>query len=379
MNSKKICVLGAAGAIGSRLVTLLHQQNFEVTAVVRSWSSAVRIGRFDIPIVSLDLLTTSVESLADVINSHDIVIDCTCSGNGDYDQRVAESLHMAETICTAAIKVNVKRLIHYSTVSVYPVNANKVDETVDCVESGDSYGDSKLAAERFFLKQSKTDLSVTVLQLPIVFGPFMGWSTFPVAQMLGQELVMPEGLKGWCAPLFVDDVVHATILAFDCKGSYGERILLSDKSMSWYEYFSAYTKHAGSLSLSSLAREKFIEREKKAAHSLKPFQKIKSKFINDGDFRQLILSQWGIRSIYALVKQSRGQEGIDQIKQKIESSVEPRQTQVLLSENNVQLFDSLPEVNANKAKEVLGMNNYTSFDDAMLSTYDWLKWARLIN
>ena len=372
-------MLGAAGAIGSRLVTLLHQQKFEVTAVVRSWSSAVRIGRFNISIVSLDLLTASVESLADVIKGHDVVIDCTCSGNGDYDQRITESINLAETICCAAINVNVNRLIHYSTVSVYPANASKIDESVDCIESGDAYGDSKLAAERVFLTQNDTDLSVTVLQLPIVFGPFMGWSTFPVALMSEQELVMPEGLKGACAPLFVDDVVHATILAFDCKDSYGERILLSDKSLSWYEYFSAYTKHAHSLNLSLMARDEFIEREKKAAHSLKPFQKIKSKFINDGDFRQLILSQWGVRSIYALVKRSRGQEGIDQIKQKIESSVTPRQTQVLLSKNNVQLFDSLPDVNANKAKEVLGMKNYTRFDEAMLTTYHWLKWARLIN
>ena len=272
MKNKKICILGAAGSIGSRLVTLLHKQGYEVTAVVRSWSSAVRIGRFDIPLVSLDVLSSSVDRLAEIIKGHDVVIDCTYSSNPDYDQRIIESVTLAKTICNAAIQAQVKRLIHYGTISVYPANASTVDETTQCIESGDSYGDSKLAAEQAFLKHNSKSLSITVLQLPIVFGPFMAWSTSPVAQMSADELIMPDDLKGFCAPLFVDDVVRATELSFDCESSYGERILLSDTSISWGDYYYSYTKHAEVLSLAFINRDEFEQRASQALHRLKPFQ-----------------------------------------------------------------------------------------------------------
>lgn len=379
MKNKKVCILGAAGAIGSRLVTLLHKQGYEVTAVVRSWSSAVRIGRFDIPLVSLDVLSSSVDRLAEIMKGHDVVIDCTYSSNADYDKRIIESVTLANTICGAATQARVMRLIHYGTISVYPANASTVDETTQCSESGDSYGDSKLAAEQAFLKHNSKSLSITVLQLPIVFGPFMAWSASPVAQMSANELIMPDDLKGFCAPLFVDDVVRATQLSFDCEPSYGERILLSDTSISWGDYYSSYTKHAEALSLAFINRDEFDQRANQALHRLKPFQALKSKFINDGDFRQLILSQWGLRSIYGLAKKLKGQDGIDQIKQKIESSVQPTQAQILLDQKNLQLFDSLPKVNASKASEILGMNDYTDFSKAVLITHDWLKWARLVN
>ena len=137
---KKICVLGAAGSIGSRLVISLHEQGYEVTAVVRSWSSAVRIGRFDINIVSVDVLNSSVSELSQVIKNHDVVVDCTYSTNPDYEQRISESKKLAHTISAACLESGVKRLIHYGTISVYPANGAEVNENTVCANSGDAYG-----------------------------------------------------------------------------------------------------------------------------------------------------------------------------------------------------------------------------------------------
>lgn len=381
MTNKKICILGAAGSIGSRLVGLLHKQGFQVTAVVRSLSSAVRIGRLDIAIVSLDLLTASKAQLSDVIVGHDVVIDCTYSTNSDYQQRIDESKKLANTICDAAEEAHVSRLIHYGTISVYPSGVSSIDESVACEMSGDAYADGKLAAEMIFLERNSVDLLITVLQLPIVFGPYMGWSCAPVTQMSGRCLVMPNDLNGSCAPLFVDDVAQATVAAFDCKESYGERILLSNPSMSWPDYYSAYSALSSSLSFKCIERTAFRRLQKRELFDQQPFQRLKNTFINDGDFRQLILAQWGIRNLYALVKRMRGQTGVDQIKQKIESSVpqNDKAEQSLLSSHTVTLFDSLPAVNSRKAKEILKFEPSTDFTTAMSITHEWLKWARLIN
>lgn len=381
-RKNKICVLGAAGSIGSRLVIRLHEQGYEVTAVVRSWASAVRIGRYDVKLVSMDLLSSSVDELANVMKMHDVVVDCTYSTNPQYEQRISESKRLAQTVSSACLKAGVGRLIHYGTISIYPADGGVVNEETLCANSGDPYGDSKLAAEEFFLRQQSEDLAVTVLQLPIVFGPFMGWSMKPVSQMSGQALVMPDGLKGFCAPLFVDDVVRATILAFDCHDSYGERILLSDRSQSWYDYYRAYAQLSPSLSLRQIDRERYTQENQANLDAEKPFQRLKKAFVEDGDFRQLVLAQWGVRSLYALVKHLRGQHGVDQIKNKIAASTQnanPEQQQVLLNSASVELFDSLPKVTSNKAEKILKLEKYTDFDEAMLVTGDWLKWARLID
>lgn len=380
-ENKKICVLGAAGSIGSRLVALLHEQGYQVTAVVRSLSSAVRIGRFDVNLVTLDILLASKEGLAEVLLGHDVVIDCTYSTQGDYDKRISEAQLLAQRISSAAIKANVARLIHYGTISVYPNNAESIDETVECVSKGDSYADSKLVAEKIFLEQHSQNLSVTVLQLPIVFGPFMGWSSSPVQQMRNQKLVMPNDLKGRCSPLFVDDVYKATVLAFDCEAVFGQRILLSDTSLSWAEYYSAYAELSASLDLKFISRDEFVNKTKSHSYQIQPFQLLKKHFMDDGDFRQLILAQWGIRSVYRWVKKMRGQSGVDQIKQKITSSqsMDAQQTQTLLSSSNVVLFDTLPKVDSSKASQLLNMQAYTDFSTAIAMTQLWLKWARLVD
>ena len=381
IKNNKICVLGAAGAIGSHLVTSLHKQGYEVTAVIRSWSSAVRIGRYQIKLVSMDLLKTSVDDLSDVVAGHDIVIDCTYSKNTDYQSRIDESRQLAQLICNAALKAKVKQVIHYGTISVYPAEGGCVNETTVCQNSGDSYGDSKLAAEQVFLQSHSHELAITVLQLPIVFGPFMGWTTEPISQMLAQELLIPDDLKGHCAPLFVDDVVKGTVLAFNCSAAFGQRILLSDKNMSWHDYYSAYADLSSSLQIASITRDEYNQRDGIQKRSIKPFQNLKQKFMDDGEFRQLVLAQWGVRSLYGLVKRLRGQNGVDAIKQKIASTVQSNNEckQVLLNSQTVELFDSLPKVDPSKASEILGFDQYTDFSIALSTTKDWLKWARLLN
>lgn len=381
MNPKKVCILGAGGSIGSRLVENFHSDEVEVTAVVRSLASAVRIGRFGIQIVPLDLLMSSCDELAEVLEGNDVVIDCTYSTNPDYDQCLREANELAQLICEASCKAKVSRLIHYGTISVYPTNLSSVDESIVCTPSGDKYGDSKLVSEGVFMENSTSSLAVTVLQLPIVFGPYMGWSISPVAQMNGQKLLMCEGLKGMCSPLYVDDVYKATLLALNCTESFGKRLLISDKPISWVSYYSGYSTMSETLELEVIPRDTFTELLADRAYSDTPFQRLKAKFAGDGDFRQLILSQFGVRSLYKIIKRYRGQDGVDKIKTNIEASlpVQGEPDESPLNQGLVDLFDSLPEVSSLKAKDVLKLEDYTPMAEALAETEEWLKWARLID
>lgn len=380
MATKKICVLGAAGSIGSRLVSQLVSDGVDVTAVVRSLSSAVRIGRYPLNLVTLDLGSISENELCEVLAGHDVVIDCTYSTDPDYDKCLSDAEQLARLICGAAVKSGVSRLIHYGTISVYPTDVDSVDESVQCSLKGDRYGDSKLVAEDVFLSYSSDDLAVTVLQLPIVFGPYMGWTTSVVSLMTGNSLVISNHFDGACSPLFIDDVVRITKFAFECEQSYGHRVLLSDDPMPWGAYMSSYADLSESLVLTLISRKAFQTRQAQHEFSSRPFQVLKSAFSNDGDFRQMILSQFGIRSIYGLAKRVRGQEGMDEIKYKIQSSLTTNEEvgEVLLEPHLFNLFDSLPRVNSTKARTLFG-DVYTPFSEAMSQTQGWLRWARLID
>jgi nucleoside-diphosphate-sugar epimerase len=250
-----------------------------------------------------------------------------------------------------------------------------------CTPSGDKYGDSKLVSEGVFMENSTSSLAVTVLQLPIVFGPYMGWSISPVAQMNGQKLLMCEGLKGMCSPLYVDDVYKATLLAVNCTESFGKRLLISDKPISWVSYYSGYSTMSETLELEVIPQDTFTELLADRAFSDTPFQRLKAKFAGDGDFRQLILSQFGVRSLYKIIKRYRGQDGVDKIKTNIAASlsVQGEQDESPLNQGLVDLFDSLPEVSCLKAKDVLKLDDYTPMAEALAETEEWLKWARLID
>ena len=160
--SAKICVLGAGGAIGSRLAIHLTEQGHEVTAVVRRLETAVRIGRFPIKIEQADLMTLSAKALSEILTGHDLVIDCTYVSLPDPAACIEASQRMAKTLVDACVASGIGSLIHYGTISVYPNGRAEIDEETECDFQDIAYGDGKLAAERVVLQQA-APLNVIVL------------------------------------------------------------------------------------------------------------------------------------------------------------------------------------------------------------------------
>lgn len=378
---RKVCVLGGGGSIGSQLVFRLWQQGYQITAVVRTLSSAVRIGRYNVCIVKADLLSCSEGELVNIIAGHMAVIDCTYSVNNDYNFRIEESRKLADLICRASTRAGVNKLVHYGTISVYPTTSQEISEDTKCVPQREAYADSKLVAEQMFLSQSFEGLSVTVLQLPVVYGPFMMWTTAPIDNMSEHTYVMPDDLAGYCSPIYVDDVAKATLLVIKSDTQWVERILLQGpEDMSWSDYYQAYAELSSQTSLELLSRDEVLNviREQKVHNQ--PWQLLKSKFSRNGDFRQLLLSQLGIRTFYNLAKRLFGQAGIDEIKVRIANQgIEPKfPDQKVIDMGTMKLFDTMPAIKSNKAKELLGFQPETGFDEGIKLSAEWLRWAHII-
>jgi len=376
-DKKNIVVLGGAGAIGSRLVYALVNRGHRVTVVVRSLSSAVRIGRLDIAIIQLDLTHVDSIELASLFADQDVVIDCSYSSGSNRDAVVEESKKVAKLIMQSADAAEVEHVIHFGTISVYPADAGVICESTVCEYSGDIYGDGKLAAERVFLAENLYKAVVTVLQLPIVFGPFMNWTVSVVNEFSNGELVMPDAILGHCSPLFVDDVVKATESALTRSLQSNEKILLSDEAVSWSDYYLAHSRLLSRGNLNLINRNNFFERLARKQRAEQPYNRLKKKFSDDGDFRQLILSQIGIKTLYQLLKKYRGQDEIDKLKSSIAGPSANNNSGSLISNNRVELFDSLPKVQSNKAKLLLDFKP-TEFEVAIKETGSWLEWAGMV-
>ena len=377
-GKKNIIVLGGAGAIGSRLVQTLVSRGHRVSVVVRSLSSAVRIGRLDIAIIQLDLSSVDSLQLTQLFTDQDVVIDCSYSSGSNRDTVIEESQEIAKLIMESADAAKVEHVIHFGTISVYPSEGGAICESMPCEFSGDIYGDGKLAAERIFLKDNLYSAAVTVLQLPIVFGPFMNWTISVVNEFTNGDLVMPDTTLGHCSPLFVDDVVEATESALTRSLQSNEKILLSDEAMSWGDYYLAHAKLLSGKSLKLIDRRRFFERIDEKDRAEQPYNRLKRQFSDDGDFRQLVLAQFGIRTLYGLFKKYRGQAEIDKLKSSIAGPISTKAHECLIQKNRLALFDSLPKVESSKAKLILDFKP-TKFDVAIKDTRAWLAWAGMVD
>jgi nucleoside-diphosphate-sugar epimerase len=383
-TTHRICILGAGGAIGSYLAIYFHNLGYEVVAVVRTLNSAMRIGRYPLRIRSLDILKTDVSVLIEMFEDIETVIDCTFSAGMNVDETIRDSEALAEKIISASNHAKVSTLIHYGTISVYPETSAPVDENTVCEFKNNPYADGKLAAERLLLN-FESSTNVIVLQLPIVIGPYLGWTQRTFSMMVNNRLSFPSPIQGHCSPIDVSDVALATKLAIDtykAQDSQYQRFLIhADIELSWEEYFLAYSELDESLRVEILSRDEFENRLQLQNRQNTAWSVLKSKFSQDGDFRQLMLSQRGIKSIYSVAKRISGQSGMDQIKGRLATGIPASDTAIVLKNIDSRLLNTLdvmPKIDSSKAKNVLGFESHLSFSQSMKVIGQWAKWARII-
>ena len=173
-------------------------------------------------------------------------------------------------------------------------------------------------------------------------------------------------------------MVEATESALTRSLQSNEKVLLSDEAVSWSDYYLAHARLLSRSNLNLIDRESFFEHLVRKEQTEQPYNRLKKKFSDDGDFRQLVLSQFGIRALYQLMKKFRGQAEIDKLKLSIAGPSAKNKLGSLMSKNRVELFDSLPKVQSNKAKLLLDFTP-TNFNDAIKETGVWLEWAGMVD
>jgi len=234
----RVLVTGAGGFIGGRVVeTLALGGRATPRALLRRWSSAARIARFPVEILTGDLRS---DELSPALSGCDAVVHCAM---GDS----AATVEGTRRLLDAAIAAGTRRVVHLSTVEVYGNASGEVREG-HALHPSNAYGRDKLAAEGVCEAARAGGLEVAILRPAIVYGPFSRWWTERPAERLASGLWSSLGGdgEGLCNAVHVDDVVSLVLLALrNPEAAHGAFNVTGPEAPTWNAYFRALNDALG--------------------------------------------------------------------------------------------------------------------------------------
>ena len=360
LTGKRVLVTGATGFIGGRLVEkLILYHHASVQTLVRRFSAAVRIARFDLQMIKGDIADAC--AVEEAVAGCDVVFHCAHDfPNPD------RNLDGIRVLAEACLNGGVKRLVHVSSISVYePLADGDLDESSPAEPCGWAYQDNKLAVEQLLIKyREERNLPVVIVQPSIVYGPFSGaWTVGPVKQLRRARLVLPEDSDGLCNAVYVDDVVDALILAAQKDEALGERFLISGPApVSWREFYAAYERmtQTESVVLMPIAEiERSIERALSA--NLRLLKKDPQR-----------LMKWRpVSALYSLARNLLSDKLKDKAKKALPFPLS------LPDAQRLSLLRARTVVKIDKARRLLGYQPAFDFERGMQLTAEFVAWANI--
>jgi 2-alkyl-3-oxoalkanoate reductase len=238
----KIAIIGANGFVGSRLLESLHLgEKAEVLPIVRSVGSLARLARFDLDWRLAD--ACNIPELATALQGGDTAVH-TIVG----DSRVIEAASAA--LLPAAAQAGVRRVVYLSTASVHGQNPapGTSEESPLSDQQEIEYNNAKVRAERTLMRDAaRYPVELIILRPSIVFGPRDRWISTLISELLSDTAWLINKGEGICNTIYVDNLVHAILLALNAPHTaIGRAYVVGDSEIvTWADLYRAVAKSAG--------------------------------------------------------------------------------------------------------------------------------------
>ena len=230
----KVFVTGANGFIGKTLCSRLISENLIIFGAVRSGkASGVCPGTKAIEIGDINGNT----DWGNIISEADVVVHTAARVhmmNDPASEPLAAyrkvNVQGTENLARQAAELGVKRFIFLSTVKVNGEENRKAYTESDIPSPMDSYGISKMQAEKIVTDISvKSGMETVILRLPLVYGPGVKANFLKLLQVVDQGLPLPlASTKNQRSMIYVENLVDAILQCIRNPCAAGQTYLVSD-------------------------------------------------------------------------------------------------------------------------------------------------------
>jgi nucleoside-diphosphate-sugar epimerase len=242
----KVMVTGVGGFIGSHLAEALIKKGYEVVGLLAPEEDSPWIKNIDAAFIYGDItdkgsLYKAVEGITYIYHLASLLGGS--QGEKIYQTNFEGTKNLVDVCLDLGIKL--KRFLFVSSVAAMgPAQEKEIfDEEVRCKPVSD-YGRSKLLAEQS-LNSIKTRLPITIVRLPLVYGPRTFWGLFYLYKAINKGIRIDIG-QAETNVGFVTDIVNGMILASESPIAAGKTYHLGeDKTYSLNELMNIIEKALG--------------------------------------------------------------------------------------------------------------------------------------
>jgi len=224
----KVLVTGVGGFIGSHLAESLIKKGYEVVGLLAPEEDSPWIRNLDATFIYVDI--TDKESLYKSVKGITYIYHLASLLGGSHCEKIFQTnfegtKNLADVCLDLGIKL--KRFLFTSSVAAIGPGQKKeiFDEEVRCKPVSD-YGRSKLLAEQF-LHSVKTRLPITIVRLPLVYGPRSFWGLFYLYKVINKGIRIDIG-QAETTLGFITDIVNGMIFASESPIAAGKTYHLGE-------------------------------------------------------------------------------------------------------------------------------------------------------
>ncbi|MEZ5898128.1 MAG: NAD-dependent epimerase/dehydratase family protein [Hyphomicrobiaceae bacterium] len=237
---RKVLVTGGTGLVGKQLLNAYRARGIEAVGVARRPDEALGVVAGDV---------SNPSPWAHHLDGCDIVFHAAAVVSLVEKREVAWTVNVKGTqlLLDEAAKRGVKRFEYVSSVAAMGFESDDgADETWPLMPNGNTYTDSKIAAEHAVLAaHASGKINVTIIRPADVYGVESAWIREPLNMMRARQFMLPNEGNGHFSPIHVNDLVDGMMLSAESPRGAGQIFILADGGVTTREFFSYHWRWLG--------------------------------------------------------------------------------------------------------------------------------------